>query len=236
MANVRLVAALQGNLGKIIGKQYREMRPVIAGGLREAGRGLQKELKAHTRQAGLGKFANRWAFRVNRPKTPWKMSVAVFPRGQATRKILSAYETGAVIRPTGGNKFLAIPTQWNRASGRRGAKRIFTTRQLRDTGQSFTRKGKDGRLIVFARVRKQTVENNGRKKSQALVGGHLLGSGRGRRTRDILKSGAVPMFTLLPFLTFQKKLNIAAYKQKWQRRLPEYLVKHLNEKERGNGR
>lgn len=237
MANVRLVAALQGNLGKIIGKQYREMRPVIAGGLREAARGMTKELKSHTRQAGLRKFATRWTFRVNRPKRPWDMTAVVFARSKATRAILGAYETGAVIRPTNGRKFLAVPTNFNRVSGRRGAKRVFTTKELKATGQSFVGKSKSGKLFIFAKPRKEMVTNNqGRTKPNALVGGHLLGSGRGRRTRDILASRAVPMFTLLPFLKFQKKLNVRAIKQKWQRRLPEYLVKHLNEKERGNGR
>ncbi|PJK29952.1 DUF6441 family protein [Minwuia thermotolerans] len=227
---MRLEAAIRGDLKKIVSAEVRQARRAINAGMREAGKGLRDDMKAHVRQAGLGKFATRWVFRVNRPREPMDMSVAVFPRGTATRTIIGAFDTGGIIRPKQG-RYLAIPTDFNRKDGRRGGKVL---KQIDELDDAFVQRSRSGTLIVFSRVRlaQEKMQDKVRVRDLAFAEGRLLGSGRRRRTHEFLAAGIVPMFVLKPSVRMPKRLDLDRVKRPWDAKLPRLIVEHWEKESR----
>ena len=219
---MRLEAAIRGDLRKVVSGEVRAARKAINAAMREAGKGLKDDLKTHTRERDLGKFVNRWTFRVNRPREPMDMSVAVFPRGKRTRTILNTFNEGGVIRPDK-SRYLAIPTDFNRKGGRRGGKVL---KQLDELEDSFVRRSRSGQLIVFSKVRlaQRRTEKTKQVRNLAFVEGRRLGSGRRARSEKFLRAGAVPMFVLVPRIRMAKRLDIESVVRPWRSRLPELVV------------
>lgn len=194
---------------------------------KEVGKGLRDDLRKHTRSKGLGKFASRWTFRVNRPRHPMDMSVAVFPRSKATRTIIDAFDTGGIIRAKGG-RFLAIPTPQNR----RGKKIRIPLHELKD---SFVQPLKGGPgYVVFGRVRRaQRRDKKGRIRDLAFTESSLLAGGQIRASKKLLEAGGIPLFVLKPQVRMQKRLDIRSVVDPWRGRIAETLVRHWEVESRG---
>lgn len=227
---MRLEAALKGDLIDLL-KQERAaaFRAFRATG-KEVGKGLRDDLKKHTRAKGLGKFANRWTFRVNRPRHPMGMSVAVFPRSRATRAIIDAFDTGGIVRAGNagngkakGRRFLAIPTPQNR----RGKKVRFELKDLKDTFVQPLKDGSEG-YVVFARVRHaQRRDKRGRVRDMAFTADQaLLAGGQVRASKKLLAAGGVPLFVLKPQVRMQKRLDIKSVVAPWPGRIAGILVRN----------
>lgn len=227
---MRIGAAIKGDLRKQVSKEWREAGRAIRKGLREAGKGLQADLRKDAEVAGLGKLARAWRVRVYGGKRgPWESAALVYPKGgERTRGALWAFEHGATIRATN-SRYLLIPTGFNRKGGRRGGRVLYQPSELTD---SFVQRTKNGHLLLFARVGHAQTKVKGRVRDRAYVNERLLGSGRVRRTKEILKAGAVPMFVLVPQIRVTKRLNMAAIVRRWEARLPSLVVKHWRD---GNG-
>ena len=167
----------------------------------------------------------------------------IFPRsGQSLRpaglvftkvpNVIDAFERGALIRAKGGQKFLAIPTGFNAARGRRGrgekGMRV-TPAQMVASGQGFLRPFKSGRGFVWCLPLRQG-EQTGRRRRTRLVAGGVTEVGTANRkgreawARGLLEQGMVPMFLLLPQVKLAKRLDVRGAAERGLRRLPGRFV------------
>jgi hypothetical protein len=209
---MRLSAAIIGDFGRIMVEQIQAAERAVTGGVREATDGLKAELRAQIASGGLGaRLARTWRSEM-------------FPKGQNSIRaaglvwskapgIIRIYEEGATIRSAKGF-FLAIPTE---AAGRYGdgGRKITPGGWERRTGQRLRfvyRRGAPSLLVAEMRAR------SGQRGGFARASASALRSGRGLVT--------VPVFILVPQVTFRKRLDVAGAVLRWQERLPGLVVRN----------
>src|SRR5690606_14557467 len=204
---MRLSATIIGDLGRIMAEEVKAAEKAVTAGVGEAAEGLKTELRTQITNAGLGpRLARTW-----RSET--------FPKGQNSIRaaglvwskapgIIRIYEDGATIRSTKGF-FLAIPTA---AAGRfgDGGRKITPGGWERRTGQRlrFVYRRNAASLLVADNMRARTGKRGGYARASAAA----VRSGRGLVT--------VPIFILVPQVTFRKRLDVASAANRWQERLP----------------
>lgn len=209
---MRLSAQIIGDLGRMMAEETKAAERAATTGVREAADGLKNELRAQVTSAGLGaRLARTW-----RAET--------FPKGQNSIRaaglvwskapgIIRIYEDGATIRSTRGF-FLAIPTE---AAGRHGdgGRKITPGGWERRTGQRlrFVYRRHALSLLVGDNMRARTGKRGGFARASAAA----QRSGRGLVT--------VPIFILVPQVTFRKRLDVAGAALRWQERLPGLVVR-----------
>ncbi len=220
-------AAIEGNLSAHIKDQWSMVGKATSRGFREAGKGMVGDLKQDATSARLGKLGKAWKFRTYRSrKSPFENVAFVYAKGgERTRGALRAFSYGAEVRSQKG-RFLLIPTGFNLKKGRRGGRVLYQPNEL--TG-AFVRKSANGQLLLFAPVQKGSRKVNGKIREQAYVNDKLLGSGRIKRSREILKHRAVPMFILVPKTSIKKRLNTNQIAQKWQTKAVGLVIKYWNQ-------
>lgn len=203
-----------------------DLKRAVSNGVLEAAEGLQADLRAQVRAAGLGRgLAN--AIRVSdhptAPRTSLDAAAVVYAqRGKRGRggadDILDAFDKGALIRSSEGF-FLAIPTPEvaNMRVGRRQAK--ITPRGFEQaTGLPLRfvfRRGKPGLLVVdSARLSKRR--------------GQIKRKG-GRRRRDGILTGeqSFVAFILIPQAKLPKKLDFSRDARKWGALAPQLVAREL---------
>jgi hypothetical protein len=208
---MRLSATIIGDLGRIMAEEVKAAEKAVTAGVGEAAEGLKTELRTQITNAGLGpRLARTW-----RSET--------FPKGQNSIRaaglvwskapgIIRIYEDGATIRSTKGF-FLAIPTA---AAGRfgDGGRKITPAGWERRTGQRlrFVYRRNAASLLVADNMRARTGKRGGYARATAAA----MRSGRGLVT--------VPIFILVPQVTFRKRLDVASAANRWQERLPGLVV------------
>ncbi len=70
-SGVRLLAALQGDLSKMMAQELNSARVAVTTGVREATQGLKSELRSQIEGSGLGsRLANTWRRRCTRRDAP----------------------------------------------------------------------------------------------------------------------------------------------------------------------
>jgi hypothetical protein len=200
----------------------------------------KQALRAQTRGAfGArgGGLANAWRSRVfpssGRSLRPAGLVFTKVPT------IVDAFDRGVTITPRSGRKFLAIPTGFNAARGRRGRGEKglrVTPAQMVASGKAFLRPFKNGRGFVWCLpVRQAPAEG---RRRPALIAGGLTAVATARRKgargwqAALLKQGFVPMFLLLPQVALSKRLDVAAVQRAASRRLPQRFVEAWNEQTR----
>jgi len=208
---MRLSATIIGDLGRIMAEEVKAAEKAVTAGVGETAEGLKTELRTQITNAGLGpRLARTW-----RSET--------FPKGQNSIRaaglvwskapgIIRIYEEGATIRSTKGF-FLAIPTA---AAGRfgDGGRKITPGGWERRTGQRlrFVYRRNAASLLVADNMRARTGKRGGYARATAAA----MRSGRGLVT--------VPIFILVPQVTFRKRLDVASAANRWQERLPSLVV------------
>ncbi|MBC7102790.1 MAG: hypothetical protein H5U13_06140 [Parvibaculum sp.] len=210
---MRLSATIVGDLGRIMAEEVKAAEKAVTAGVGEAAEGLKADLRTQITNAGLGpRLARTW-----RSET--------FPKGQNSIRaaglvwskapgIIRIYEDGATIRSTKGF-FLAIPTS---AAGRfgDGGRKITPGGWERRTGQRlrFVYRRNAASLLVADNMRARTGKRGGYARASAAA----VRSGRGLVT--------VPIFILVPQVTFRKRLDVASAANTWQERLPGLVVRN----------
>lgn len=210
---MRLSATIIGDLGRIMAEEVKAAEKAVTAGVGEAAEGLKTALRTQITNAGLGpRLARTW-----RSET--------FPKGQNSIRaaglvwskapgIIRIYEDGATIRSTKGF-FLAIPTA---AAGRfgDGGRKITPGGWERRTGQRlrFVYRRNAASLLVADNMRARTGKRGGYARASAAA----VRSGRGLVT--------VPIFILVPQVTFRKRLDVASAANSWQERLPGLVVRN----------
>jgi hypothetical protein len=241
---VRLTAAI-GDLRKVLAAEVRAGERAAMSTVRTETEQVKAELRTQVTTAFSGNargIANAWRSQI-------------FPRsGQSLRpagliwtkvpNVIDAFERGVLIRAKGGRKFLAIPTGFNAARGRRGrgAKGMrVTPAQMVASGQAFLRPFKSGRGFVWClplyEARGIGRGRRGRGRTQLIAGGIAeIGTGnrKGREAwaQNMLERGIVPMFLLLPQVKLTKRLDVKGAAERGLRRLPGRFVAAW-ERERG---
>jgi hypothetical protein len=237
---VRLGAVLAGDLRRILQAEAEAGKRAAMAAIRAETEAAKQELRAQVRSAfgakSLG-IANAWRSRVF-PSSGQSLR----PAGLVFTKvptIVDAFDRGATIRPKGGGKFLAIPTGFNAARGRRGRGEKglrVTPAQMVASKQAFLRPFKNGRGFVWCLPVQQAPAEAGRRP--ALIAGGLAAVATARRKgargwqAALLKQGFVPMFLLLPQVTLSKRLDVAAVQRAASRRLPGRFVEAWNDQAR----
>lgn len=202
------------------------------------GRRAQEALRTQVRGAFGAKgtrLANTWRLAVypTSPRPTLRPAAEVLSRAPL---IIDAFDRGALIRPRGGGRFLAVPLEANRRGGRRTSKPRVTPAQMVASRAAFVLPlaGSRNKLWCLRVTTAQSRSRGGRVTTQA-IGGNLLQVGargtafrgtyltRGRLTERLIAQGLVPMFLLLPELRLAKRLDIAAVARSADARMMEAL-------------
>jgi len=228
---MRVQAAILGDLRKIMAEEGERVGGAVGAAVREATNGLRQDWAGNINEAGLGKLSKsvRRKIYVN-ASDPLSTTGFVYISGASARKAVEAFEFGAIIRPTG-SRYLAIPTHFNRKGGRKGGKVLFRPDQIPG---AFVRRTAEGSLMLFAKVAKAQRKRKGVVRDLAFVNTQMLGSGRVRRTDEILKYGAVPMFLLVPQVRISKRLTLMALRDKWLNEMPRMILRRMEQLDHGD--
>lgn len=189
------------------------------GAMRDTTTRAKQELREQITSYGLGtRLANTWQDKVY----PLKRN-SLTPGGYIWSNapdIIDAFTRGATIAPTGGRKFLWIPTRSvprARGSGRATSTRRMNPEQVQaEFNQEFVlRKGKAGRWLAFI------AQNRGETKRGALRKVRKGRIGHGAKQELIL------MFTLVPSVRMPKLLDLNAVAGRWEARFESEFTKRM---------
>jgi hypothetical protein len=108
---MKMLVSIEGDLGTFVAAELEKGARVATNAVRQAARGVEKDLEAATARAGLGKLARSWQSRVYPDGPSLGASGLVYAKGGArTVGALIAYATGVRIVPRFG-KYLWVPTE-----------------------------------------------------------------------------------------------------------------------------
>lgn len=231
---MKILAALKGDLREILATELQHVGDAVEAAIVEVADGLKKDWAENIQSADLGNLSKAVRRKIKRDSDPMKTTGLVYVRGYHARQALWAFETGATVRPGSGRQYLTVPTHFNRKSGRKGAKVLFTPADIkRQRIPTAVITGPSGKKLLVARVARAQMQVKGGIRDYAYVFGskHRLGSGRKKRTAEILKYGTVPLFTLLTEVRLAKRLNLSARTERWQAELPRAILRHMEKLE-----
>ncbi|HEV7266149.1 MAG TPA: DUF6441 family protein [Falsiroseomonas sp.] len=227
------LGAVVGDLRKALAEEVRAGERAASRAVRDETDALKRELRQQVTASLGGKargISNAWRAQVF-PRTGVSLRPASLVWSK-TPLVIDAFERGALIRPKGGGRFLAIPTGFNAARGWRGrgdkGLRV-TPAQMVASGQGFLRPFRSGRGFVWCLPLRQG-EQTGRRRRTRLIAGGVAEVGTANRkgheawARGLLERGMVPMFLLLPQVKLAKRLDVRGAALRALRRLPRRFV------------
>lgn len=221
---LRLTASLTTDLRGLLAGEVTAGERAAHGAVTDTGRWTQEQLRGQVR-SGFGarsaRLANTWRLAIY-PTSALTLRPAALVSARAPA-IIDAFDRGAVIRPRGGGRYLAVPLEANRRGGLRTSRPRVTPQQMVASRAAFLLPvpGSRNRLWCLRVTQAQRRSNAGRVSDVAIAGNlaqvgargtTLRGAylSRGRLTQRLLAQGFVPMFLLLPELRLPKRLDIAA--------------------------
>ena len=215
---MRLQAALTGSLAEMMAAEAKAAERAVTSGVRVASEGLKTELRAQISGAGLGpRLARTWRSEIY-PKGKESIAAAGFVWSKAPG-IVRIYEEGAVIRSRHGF-FLAIPTP---AAGKFGDGRQKMNpglwERMHGARLRFIYRRRGPSLLVADNLRARAGKRGGFGKASATA----LRTGRGL--------ASVPMFLLVPQVSFRKRLDVAGAARKWIGALPALVIRNWRDPE-----
>lgn len=108
---MKLAVSIDGDLSKFVASEIEKGARAATNAVRQAARGVEKDLEAATANAGLGRLAKSWQSRVYPEQPSLGASGLIYAKGgDRTVGALIAYATGARIVPKFG-KYLWVPTE-----------------------------------------------------------------------------------------------------------------------------
>jgi hypothetical protein len=212
--SVRLVAALQGSLTRIVAQEVKAAEHAVTLGVHAATDGLKQELRDQVTGAGLGqRLAKTWRGKVF-PKGE-SMNAAGFVFSKAP-EIIDSYAHGAVIRAHK-SAYLAVPLP---AAGKLAGRRKLTPEtweQVHGQKLVFVPRRKGLALLVAENMRARKGKRGGFTGASATT----IRTGRGLTT--------VPIFVLIPQITIKKRFDMESVSKKWIDRLPSMVIENWQE-------
>ena len=211
---MKLAATITGSIIAGMEAEVRTITGAVTAGIKEAGRGLKTDLRKQVVSAGLGaRLSRTWRDRIY-PNKGFDAAAMVWSKAP---RIIRSFDEGAVIKSKSGF-WLAIPTPQAPKRGV-GGKRINPSNfpEHRFGPLRFVyRRGPS--LLVVDGVR---INKSGRVGRRAR-GGALTKSGR-------MKQGmaTVVMFIMVPQVRLRKRLDVKREAERWSRRLPGLIDRHM---------
>lgn len=195
-----------------------------------AGKGAKEDFRQDLMRTGykavLGNLVGNRTY-PNGGKVSVGAATLIEARGDRAQTILSNFIDGAVITPKKG-KYLAVPTRWNRVSGRRGQPFLVSPEQMIASHQSFTTRARKGTGVRIWYLRVNAAQaTTGKKRMQAMAGGLIKVGATAKRTRERLQIGVVPMFVLIPQTKMPRIFNASGTLQKWADAVPDLIERAL---------
>lgn len=230
---MRLTARV-GSLRDLLAAEVRAGERAATQTIRGETEALKQDLRRQA-QAAFGARSRGIAFAWRSRVFP-SSGVSLRPAGLVWTKvpaIIQGFDEGALIRPRGGGRYLAIPTGFNAPLGRRGRGMRVTPAQMVASRVAFLRPFRWGRGFVWClpvyEARGIRRGRRGQGRLQVIAGGIAevaTGNRRGRVAwaRGLLDQGLVPMFLLLPSVKLPKRLDVAGAAQAASRRIPRAFV------------
>jgi len=212
---MKLVAALSGDLRKIMAEEVKAAEDAVTAGMRQAADGLKADLRRQVTEAGMGqRLANTWRAELY-PKGRKSIKAAGFVFTRAPT-IIRAFDQGAMIKSKHGF-WLAIPTPaaGTGARGKRMTPGLWE--QMHGARLRFIYRRGAPSLLVAENMRARAGKRGGFAKGSASA----LRSGRGMTT--------VVMFILVPQVSLRKRLDVNAAAERWDSALPELIVRNWRE-------
>lgn len=241
---MKFVAQVKGNIAEYMQLEAESGARAASRVMGEETRRLQLDLRSQVNAAfgpkGRG-IGNAWRARTFPRRPSLGAAGLVWSKVPA---IVDAFEKGAMIRPKGGKKFLAIPTGFNADRGRRGRANggmRVTPQQMVASKQAFIRPFRSGKGFVWCLPLKRG-ENTGKQRRTRLMAGGVAEVGTGNRkgreawARGLLAQGMVPMFILTPAVKLPKKLDIRKPAESIAARIPGRVVAEWDKEVRANVR
>jgi len=224
-----LIASVRGDLRAAMEAEVRDAARAMRRGVERAGREVQGELRAQARGAGFSDrgraIANAWRLSVYPPPAaaPRTLRPAALVWSNAP-KLVEAFDSGVSITADGG-RYLAFPTGYNAAGGRRGASargglRVTPQQMQAARGEAFIIRSKSNPAVRLwcLRVRAASGIKRRSRRLRLFVGSTtevLTGRRRGQQqaAREILAQGFVPMFFLLRQVSLRKRLDVTGVRR-----------------------
>ena len=259
---MKFVAQVTGNIAEYMKLEAEGGARAASRVMGEETRNLQLNLRGQISAAfaprGVG-LGNAWRARTFPRRPSLGAAGLVWSKVPA---IVDAFEKGAMIRPKGGKKFLAIPTPLNLQRGYRKRKRAgqtdagdlrVTPAQMVASKKSFIRPFKNGKGFLWCLpVEKPSNFKRLNENRRHLIAGGItkVATGKGgTKARDrewfqgkdawlarLLKQGMVPMFILTPAVKLPKKLDIRKPAEQAGARIPGRFVSEWDKEVRANVR
>ncbi len=212
---MKLTTTITGSIKAGMEAEMRTISKAVTAGVKEAGRGLKADLRKQVVSAGLGmRLSRTWRERTY-PNKGHDTASLVWSKAP---QIIRTFDEGAVIKSKSG-LWLAIPTPSAPKRGV-GGKRINPSNfpEHRYGPLRFVyRRGRPSLLVVDG-VR---INKSGRVGRRA-KGGAFTKTGR-------MKQGmaTVVMFIMVPQVRLKKRLDVKRESERWSRRLPALIQRHM---------
>lgn len=259
---MKFVAQVKGNIAEYMRLEAESGARAASRVMGEETRRLQLDLRGQVNAAfgpkGRG-IGNAWRARTFPRRPSLGAAGLVWSKVPA---IVDAFEKGAMIRPKGGKKFLAIPTRLNLQRGFRKRKRAgqadagdlrVTPAQMKASKKSFIRPFKNGRGFLWCLpVEKAANFDQVRGNKRHLIAGGMakVATGKGPNKaldrssfqakdawlKQLLRQGMVPMFILTPAVKLPKRLDIRKPAEGAAARIPGRFVTEWDREVRANVR
>lgn len=212
---MRLTGRIEGDLRQALAEDMKMLEGAVTTSVRRAGTFLRNDLRRQTdaalriRRGGSGKLSSSWK-RIDFPKGRQKsMSAASMVYADAAgRRIFNAHRDGVTIGPRSA-RWLVVPLE---AAERRG----LALSQRRSKGSRPRRWG----ALEAAIANGEQLATKPIGRNRALV--------VDRRTGEAL-------FLLLKTVRLPRRLNFDGLGEKWQARIPGYIVAEMDRAERRGG-
>jgi len=213
---MKLAATIVGSIKADLQAEMRGIEKAVVAGVKEAGDGLKGSLRKQVVSAGLGtRLARTWRSRAY-PNKGHDAASLVWSKAP---QIIRTFDEGTVIRSKSGF-WLAIPTP---AAPKRGVggKRITPANfpEHRFGPLRFVYRARGPSLLVVDSVR---VSAKTGRVGRRTKGGAFTRTGR-------MKAGIATavMFLLVPQVRMPKRLDVRRAAERWSRRLPSLIGRHM---------
>lgn len=209
---MRLRAALQGDLKKLMRQEFQNAERAVTQGVREATDGLKLAMRRQVTASGLGpRMANTWRGDIY-PKGQSSIRAAGLVYTRAS-KVMASFEEAKAIRSKDGF-WLAIPTP-NAPNRGVGGGRISPS--------NFPEQRFGPLRFIYRRGGPSLLVAENLRPSVSRATGEVRGFRKAKTSRGLT---SVVMFWLVPQVRMPRLIRFAEESGRWHDKLPGFILKN----------